>query len=116
MPFLSMVRRPAWLTRRRTQRFSLSSQKRRDCRLGRKRRSVLLLAWETWFPLSGFLPVTWHTRGMAKNSAPKKKSGFIPQPANSLKEGVSFERKSRPSRSRGASRSYETQIYSHFEL
>src|SRR5690606_18810661 len=64
MPTLSMVRR-AWVdTRRRTQRFSLSTQKRRDCRLGRKRRLVLLLACETWLPTIGPLPVTWHTRAM----------------------------------------------------
>ena len=48
----------------RTQRFSLSTQKRRDCRFGRKRRCVLLLAWETWFPYCGFLPVISHTRDM----------------------------------------------------
>ena len=51
-------------TRRRTQRFSLSTQKRRYCRLGRKRRLVLLLAWETLLPTMGFLPVTSHTRAI----------------------------------------------------
>src|ERR1035437_3840715 len=40
MPFLSMVRRPALETRRRTQRFSVSTQIRRYCRFGRKRRLV----------------------------------------------------------------------------
>src|SRR3569832_353724 len=64
MPFLSMVRRAALDKRRRTQRFSLSTQNRRYCRLGRKRRLVLLLAWETLFPTMGFLPVTTHTRAM----------------------------------------------------
>src|SRR5579859_5959521 len=47
-----------------TQRFSLSTQKRRYCRLGKKRRLVLLLAWETRFPTTGFLPVTSHTLAM----------------------------------------------------
>src|SRR5574340_432667 len=64
MPFLSMVRSAALDKRRRTQRFSLSTQNRRYCRLGRKRRLVLLLAWETLFPTMGFLPVTTHTRAM----------------------------------------------------
>jgi hypothetical protein len=41
-----------------TQRFSVSSQKRRYCRFGRKRRLVRLLAWETEFPTIGRLPVT----------------------------------------------------------
>src|SRR5690606_33853611 len=66
MPFLSIERSADVLTRRRTQRFSLSTQKRRDCRLGKKRRLVLLLAWETLLPTIGFLPVTWHTRAMTK--------------------------------------------------
>src|SRR5690606_28614591 len=51
-------------TRRRTQRFSLSTQNRRDCRLGKKRRLVLLFACETLLPVRGPLPVTWHTRAM----------------------------------------------------
>src|SRR5471030_2845203 len=49
---------------RRTQRFSLSTKKRRFCRLGRKRRLVRLFAWETLLPLIGPFPVTWHTRAM----------------------------------------------------
>src|SRR6478752_2085188 len=64
MPFLSIRRRAALETRRRTQRFSVSTQNRRYCRWGRKRRLVLLLAWETLFPTIGRLPVTWHTRAM----------------------------------------------------
>src|SRR5690606_41115958 len=64
MPFLSMVRMALAETRRRTQRFSLSTQNRRDCRLGKKRRLVLLLACETLLPVRGPLPVTWHTRAM----------------------------------------------------
>ena len=48
MPTLSMVRNAALETRRRTQRFSLSTQKRRDCKLGKKRRLVLLLACDTY--------------------------------------------------------------------
>src|SRR5882757_8108730 len=64
MPFLSIVRRPALVKRRRIQRFSDSTQKRRYCRFGRKRRLVLLLAWETLFPTMGAFPVTWQTRAM----------------------------------------------------
>src|SRR5690606_37214644 len=64
MPFLSMVRSALVETRRRIQRFSLSTQKRRDCKLGRKRRLVLLFACETLLPTIGPLPVTWHTRAM----------------------------------------------------
>src|SRR5438270_7630917 len=65
MPFLSIRRRPALEMRRRTQRFSLSTQKRRYCRFGRNRRLVLLLAWETLFPTIGPLPVTSQTRAIA---------------------------------------------------
>src|SRR6478672_6943000 len=64
IPFLSIRRRAALETRRRTQRFSVSTQKRRYCRFGRNRRLVLLLAWETLFPTIGPLPVTSHTRAM----------------------------------------------------
>src|SRR5690606_18752430 len=64
MPFLSIVRSAALDTRSRIQRFSLSLQKRRFCRLGRKRRLVLLFAWETLFPTIGALPVTWQTRAI----------------------------------------------------
>src|SRR5688572_24772329 len=64
MPFLSIRRSAALETRRRTQRFSVSTQKRRYCRFGRNRRLVLLLAWETLFPTIGPLPVTSHTRAM----------------------------------------------------
>ncbi len=48
MPFLSIVRSPALVRRNRTQRFSDSTQKRRYCKFGKKRRLVLLLAWETF--------------------------------------------------------------------
>ncbi len=64
MPFLSIMRKPLMLTRNLTQRLSLSIQNRRDCRLGRKRRFVLLLAWDTLFPTIGAFPVTSHTRDM----------------------------------------------------
>src|SRR5262245_16392413 len=62
MPFFSMVRRPRVETRRLTQRRSASSQKRWVCRLGRKRRRFLLLAWETRLPTATLLPVTSQTR------------------------------------------------------
>src|ERR1700674_869236 len=62
IPFLSMRRSPALVRRIFTQRFSLSTQNLRYCRFGRKRRLVLLFAWDTWCPLRGALPVTWQTR------------------------------------------------------
>src|SRR5688500_13114689 len=62
MPFLSMVRRAAVERRSFTQRFSLATQNRRSCRLGRKRRRVLFMACETLLPVVVRLPVTWHTR------------------------------------------------------
>src|SRR5688572_6256371 len=62
MPFLSMVRSACAETFSLIQRFSLATQKRRSCRLGRKRRRVLLLACETLLPVCTPLPVTWHTR------------------------------------------------------
>src|SRR4051812_32353341 len=68
IPFLSIRRSAALETRRRTQRFSVSTQKRRYCRFGRNRRLVLLLAWETLFPTIGPLPVTSHTRAMKHSS------------------------------------------------
>ena len=66
MPNLSIVRKAALETRMRTQRFSLSTQKRRDCKLGKKRRLVLLLACYTLLPVIGRLPVTTHTRAMVR--------------------------------------------------
>ena len=65
MPTLSMTRIPAQDKRRETQRFSDSTKIRRFCKLGRKRRFVLLLAWETLLPIIGPLPVTWQTRAIA---------------------------------------------------
>ena len=56
MPFLSIVRRPALVRRRLTQRFSLSTQNRRYCRLGRKRRLRLVV---------GVGNVVAHHRGLA---------------------------------------------------
>src|SRR5687768_5041852 len=98
MPFLSMVRSAAWLTRRRTQRFSFSTQKRRLCRLGRNRRLVRLFAWETLFPVIGRLPVTSHTRAMmlAPNSA---KPALYHEPGALLKV---FRGAGQPSRRPGA--------------
>ena len=55
MPFLSMVRNAALVTRMRIQRFSLSTQ---------KRRLVLLLACDTLLPDIGRLPVTLQTFAM----------------------------------------------------
>ncbi len=65
MPFLSMMRTPLEDTRSFTHLFSFFTQKRRVCRLGKKRRRVLLCAWETLLPEMGRFPVTWHTRDMA---------------------------------------------------
>src|SRR5687768_3329202 len=73
MPFLSIVRNAALDRRKLIQRRSLSTQNRRHCRLGRKRLFVLLLAWETWWPVIGFFPVTSHTRAMAIHSKIQKR-------------------------------------------
>src|SRR5689334_13352558 len=70
-----MVRRPACDMRMLTQRVSLSTQMRRYCRFGRKRRRVLLLAWDTLFPSMGFLPVIWQTRDM-ESSGIQERRGF----------------------------------------
>src|SRR4051812_5325368 len=70
IPFLSIRRTAALVTRRRTQRFSFSTQKRRYCRFGRNRRLVLLLAWETLFPTIGPLPVTSQTRAIGTPQNP----------------------------------------------
>src|SRR3954452_10288226 len=67
IPFLSIRRTAALETRRRTKRFSLSTQKRRYCRFRRNRRLVLLLAWETLFPTIGPLPVTSQTRDIGNS-------------------------------------------------
>jgi hypothetical protein len=48
------------------QRFSDSIQKRRFCKFGKKRRFVLLFAWETLLPTIGFFPVTWQTFAMTR--------------------------------------------------
>ena len=61
MPCLSMIRIPLLDTRNLTKRFSDSTQNRWVWRFGEKRRRVLLLACETLFPVTGFLPVTIHT-------------------------------------------------------
>jgi hypothetical protein len=41
---------------------------RRFCKLGKKRRFVLLFAWETLLPTIGPFPVTWQTRAMFYSS------------------------------------------------
>lgn len=64
MPNLSIIRKPLVLNFSVTKRFSSSTQRRRFCRLGRKRRRVLLLACETLFPVVGRLPVTSQTLDM----------------------------------------------------
>ena len=61
MPFLSIIRSPLHDTRSRTQRFSLSTQILRTCKLGLNNRLLRLFAWDTLFPDSDRLPVTWHT-------------------------------------------------------
>src|SRR5476651_1832165 len=59
-----MVRKPRVVTRRLTNRFSVSSQNRWVCKFGRNRRRLRLFAWETVLPVFGPLPVTWQTRDM----------------------------------------------------
>lgn len=64
IPFLSIMRIPLVESRSLTKRFSDSTQNRWVCRLGENRRLVLLCAWETLFPETGFLPVTIQTLDM----------------------------------------------------
>ena len=64
IPFLSMIRIPLAVKRNLTKRFSVSTQKRCECKLGKKRRFVLLCAWETLFPDTGRFPVTWQILAM----------------------------------------------------
>src|SRR5579871_4896671 len=97
MPFFSTVRMPLVDSRSVTQRFSFSTQKRCVCRLGRKRRRFLLLAWETRLPTAGFLPVTSQTRDIGTTlrisvtwdlmaaTAPDPGPGFIPARREDLK-------------------------------
>src|SRR5205823_5337806 len=73
IPFLSIVRNAALVSLRLTQRFSLSTQNLRRCRLGMNRRLVRLLACETLLPTIGVLPVTAQTRAM---SAPLADAGY----------------------------------------
>src|SRR5690348_14854446 len=62
IPFLSIVRNPAWLTRSRTQRFPPSTQERWDCRRGKERRGGVRFAGTTLLPFAGCWPVTSHPR------------------------------------------------------
>src|SRR5690606_6719860 len=68
MPSLSMVRMALADTRSRTKRFSDSSQKRWECRFGRKRRLVLRFECDTFWPETGRLPVIWQTLDMIQSS------------------------------------------------
>src|SRR5205814_10647183 len=84
MPRFSRVRIPLVVSRRVTQRFSVSTQKRCVCRLGRKRRRFLLLAWETRLPAAGFLPVISQTRDILSTltGGPRdSRGGFYTSPA-----------------------------------
>lgn len=64
MPTLVMILIAFALTFNFTQRFSVGTQKRFTCKLGSKRRRVLLLACETLLPDMGLLPVTAQTFAM----------------------------------------------------
>src|SRR5262245_42008103 len=61
MPFQLIVLIARVLTRRRTQRFSLGTQKRFHCRVGSWRRFVLTFEWETLFAVRGRFPVSMQT-------------------------------------------------------
>jgi len=61
IPSLSIVFIALALTRRRMNLPSEGTQNRFVCKLGRNFRLVLLLAWETLWPLIGFFPVTSQT-------------------------------------------------------
>lgn len=43
---------------------SSARKKRLVCKFGLNLRLVLMLEWLTWWPVIGFLPVTWHTLAM----------------------------------------------------
>ena len=64
MPTLVMILIAFALTFNFNQRFSVGTQKRFTCKLGSKRRRVLLLACETLLPDMGRLPVTAQTLAM----------------------------------------------------
>ena len=64
MPTLVMILIAFALTFNFNQRFSVGTQKRFTCKLGSKRRRVLLLACETLLPDMGLLPVTAQTFAM----------------------------------------------------
>src|ERR1039458_6616638 len=68
IPFLSIVRIAAVDTRRRTHRPSLAIQKRWERRFGLKSRFGLLFAWETLFPDTDRLPVTWQIPDIASSA------------------------------------------------
>ena len=56
-----MIRIPLVDKRSLTKRFSDSTQNRWEWIFGENRRRVLFFAWETLFPVTGFLPVTIQT-------------------------------------------------------
>jgi len=56
-----MMRNPLLDTSNLTKRFSLGTQKRCQCKFGRKRRFVWRFEWETLDPVIGRFPVIWHT-------------------------------------------------------
>src|SRR5579862_7934009 len=70
-----MVRMAFTVRRRRTRWPSASESIVVSCRLGRKRRRVLLLAWLTLLPVSTPLPVMLQRRAMARSSSDKIKTG-----------------------------------------
>src|SRR5277367_6406152 len=61
-PLCSTVRILRVQSRMRTEAPRMSDSSDVSCRLGRKRRRVLLLAWLTLLPLSTPLPVIWQRR------------------------------------------------------
>src|ERR1039457_2298986 len=71
-PLCSMVRMARVHRRRRTAEPSASDSSEVSCRLGRKRRRVLLLAWLTLLPASTPLPVISQRRDMSGTSGCRK--------------------------------------------
>src|ERR1700689_4652032 len=66
-PLCSILRMARVDRRRRTEVPSASDSSELSCRLGRKRRRLLLLAWLTLLPLSTPLPVISQRRDMFRN-------------------------------------------------
>jgi hypothetical protein len=82
-----MVRMPSVETLRVTHLSSSARKKRFCCKLGKKRRFVLILEWETLFPVIGRLPVNTHTLDILSEFWTAK-VGIIPRFSKKIYENV----------------------------